>query len=154
MREFLAEHAGLLSTLVIASAAMLALAVVLGPLIVTRLPHDYFVRPHPDPTAPRTSRRVALVVLKNFLGGILILAGVAMLVLPGQGLLTLLLGLVLMDFRGKRALELWIIRRAPIQKSINWVRRRAGRPPLLLPAPEESPDESRRPGGGDRTPGA
>jgi hypothetical protein len=55
-----------------------------------------------------------------------------MLVLPGQGLLTMLIGISLMDFPGKRAIERSIIGRPLILKSINRIRQRFGRPPLMV----------------------
>ena len=63
----------------------------------------------------------------------LIVAGVAMLFIPGQGVLTILIGIMLMNFPGKHALERWLIRRRPIFRSVNWMRAKSGRPPLLLP---------------------
>ena len=71
-------------------------------------------------------------LLKNTAGVVFLTAGVAMLVLPGQGLLTILLGLMLINFPGKRRFELALIRRRPVLKSVNWIRRRAGREPLIV----------------------
>jgi len=56
----------------------------------------------------------------------------AMLVLPGQGLLTMFISLMLLDFPGKRRLEQSIVRRPIILRSINWLRERHHRPPLEL----------------------
>ena len=56
-----------------------------------------------------------------------------MLALPGQGLLTIFMGLMLMNFPGKRSLELRIIRIPSILKSVNWMRAKADHPPLNLP---------------------
>jgi hypothetical protein len=67
------------------------------------------------------------------LGAVFLLAGLAMLFTPGQGLLTILMGIMLLNFPGKQRLELAIVRRPAVLKSINWVRGRAGRPPLQLP---------------------
>jgi hypothetical protein len=64
-------------------------------------------------------------VLKNALGVVLLLGGIVMLFLPGQGLLTMFLGIVLMDFPGKFRLERYLISRGPVLKSINWIRRKA-----------------------------
>ncbi len=63
----------------------------------------------------------------------LVLAGIAMLVLPGQGVLTIVVGLVLMNFPGKYRLERWMATRRPIWKSLNWLRRKARRPELERP---------------------
>jgi hypothetical protein len=54
---------------------------------------------------------------------------------PGQGLLTILIGVMLLDFPGKRRLERWLLRRRGVLAAINKVRARYGRPPLVLDAP-------------------
>jgi hypothetical protein len=69
-------------------------------------------------------------VLKNLLGLVLVLAGIAMMLLPGQGLLTVFVGLLLLEFPGKHRLERRLIGWGPIYRAINRLRRRAGRPPL------------------------
>ena len=71
-------------------------------------------------------------MLKNLVGGILLLGGIAMLVLPGQGLLTMLIGVSLMDFPGKRTIERKLVSRPVILETINRVRQRFDRPPLLI----------------------
>ncbi len=72
------------------------------------------------------------MIAKNLLGYIFVVAGTLMLVLPGQGLLTILVGIMFLNFRGKYELERWIVSRQPVLGSINWIRRRAGRAPLVL----------------------
>jgi UPF0716 family protein affecting phage T7 exclusion len=73
-----------------------------------------------------------LVIAKNLLGYIFVVAGILMLMLPGQGFLTILIGITLIDFPGKYALERWIVSHGSVLRSINWIRRQAGRPPLVL----------------------
>ncbi len=104
------------------------------PWILLRLPADYF-----DVRVPRTFlahtkpvlRSVAFV-LKNIAGFILLLAGIAMLVLPGQGVLTILMGISLMDFPKKRLLEAKLIGQPLVFSGINRLRARFGKPPLTL----------------------
>jgi hypothetical protein len=64
--------------------------------------------------------------------------GIALLVLPGQGLLTILLGITLLDLPGKRHLEIVLLRRPSVSRAVNWLRRKSGRPPLDLPAKSPS----------------
>ncbi|MCC5809032.1 MAG: hypothetical protein JJU06_01565 [Ectothiorhodospiraceae bacterium] len=111
---------------------------VLVPMIVVRIPADYFAgdRREKVPVIRRHPLiQAALVVAKNVLGLILVLLGLAMLVLPGQGVITILIGLMLMNFPGKYRLEKWVISRRPVRRSINWLRVRAGRPRLVLDRP-------------------
>ena len=116
----------------IASAAMLVISALLIPYLIVRLPADFYVendyrrRLFQD----RPVLRGVFLAVKNTLGGILLVAGIVMLVLPGQGILTILAALALLDFPGKRQLEMRILHRPAILKSINWLRRRAGREPL------------------------
>ncbi len=73
------------------------------------------------------------IVLKNLLGVALVGAGIVMLVLPGQGILTILIGVMLMDFPGKYALEKRLVSRPTVMRSLNWMRAKANRPPFLEP---------------------
>jgi hypothetical protein len=65
-------------------------------------------------------------VLKNVLGWVLIL--------PGQGLVTILIGLVLSDFPAKFALERRLACTPAIFNALTWLRGRAGHPPLRAPS--------------------
>jgi len=53
---------------------------------------------------------------------------------PGPGVVTILIGLSLMSFPGKRKLEMRILRAGPVLSGINWMRAKAGRPELRMPA--------------------
>ncbi len=127
---WLQQHESLLVWLFVGSIASLVLTAVLLPLVVLRLPVDHFVRPH----AVAHGRRGWLDWLwhlgKNALGVVFVLAGIAMLVLPGQGVLTILIGLLLVDFPGKRAVERRLIGRPAMRKLVNGLRERRGRAPL------------------------
>lgn len=109
------------------------------PFIVVRIPHDYFLAPRRQASSwglRSLILRAIIVALKNIFGFLLFLAGVAMLVLPGQGILTILIGLAFMNFPGKYRLERFLISRKPVLRSINWIRRRRGVEPLL-PVPQQ-----------------
>jgi hypothetical protein len=73
-----------------------------------------------------------LIVGKNLLGYVLVFAGLLMLFLPGQGVVTILIGITLVDFPGKYRFERWVVSQGPVLRSINRLRKRAGRPPLFL----------------------
>ena len=131
------------SVLFAALLALAALSVVMFfgslaaiPVLLARMPADYFARSESPFTSWRRRHPVAggvLLVARNVLGVVLLLAGMAMMVLPGQGIITVLVALTLLNFPGKRRLELWIIRRRQVRGAIDWIRRRAGRPPLVVP---------------------
>lgn len=103
------------------------------PYIVGHIPVDYFCHrrrhPKPDGIGELTFR-----LLKNLLGAVLLLAGFVLLFTPGQGLLAILLGLMLMNYPGKYQLERWIIARPAVFRAINFLRERHGHPPLMPPS--------------------
>ncbi len=108
---------------------------------VSRVSSDYFVSR--EPAASTWRRRHPVVrflghVVKNVIGVLLLIIGLAMLVLPGQGLLTIVVALMLLDFPGKRRLTLRILRERHVRSAIDWMRARAGQPPLILPQSEDS----------------
>jgi len=126
----------------ILSAALFAGGLVLMPLLVARMRPDHFLVRTPPPDSFRGRHpavRLTLRLVKNGLGAVLLLLGLAMLVLPGQGVITILAGLSLLDFPGKRGLELRIVRQGPVLHAIQWIRARAGQPPLVLPDPRDDP---------------
>ena len=121
--------------LALGSALTFIGTLVLVPILVIRIPQDYFVSRKRSTSGWRLLHPVpglALLVAKNVCGLILILAGVAMLVLPGQGMLTIVLGIMLLNFPGKYRLERRVARMRPVARSINWMRNRAGHPPLKV----------------------
>lgn len=131
------EHEALLGWVGSISLGLLVLSAVAFPLVVIHLPEDYFVRDR-RVLAHRLRRHPVLwwtlTILKNILGVILILMGLAMLLLPGQGLLTILIGIALTNFPGKYALERRIVCRPRVAAALNRIRRSASRPPLELPS--------------------
>jgi hypothetical protein len=51
---------------------------------------------------------------------------------PGQGVLTILLGIMLLDLPGKRRLEQKILKQPKVLKKINSLRQKFSKPPLVL----------------------
>lgn len=133
---WIADHGNLLGALGLVGVASLIATVALLPFLVVRIPEDYFRHRHRRHDYARDRHPLihhGIVVLKNALGLTLILAGIAMLVLPGQGLLTLLIGLMLTDFPGKYRLEKRIVGQPGVLRAVNWLRQRAGHAPVLAP---------------------
>ena len=107
----------------------------LVPVLVVRIPEDYFAEKKRHRWEPWADEhpviRWSLLLAKNLLGYIFIVLGIIMLVLPGQGILTILIGIMFINFPGKYRLERWVVLRAPVLNVINRLRRRSGRMPLL-----------------------
>lgn len=123
-------------SLAVGSAVMFVGALLLIPWLVLRIPPDYFSAPGRYRSALLGDNLVAVIVFKmirNILAVILVAIGILLLVLPGQGVLTILLGVVMADFPGKHRLMNWLVSRGGVLRSLNWWRRRAGKPPIEPP---------------------
>jgi hypothetical protein len=121
---------GKLVVVAIFSVVSLVLSLLLSGRMLVRLPPDYFTsRRPPSPTTLWGK------VGWNLLGGALVILGIALSVpgVPGQGVLTILAGLILMDFPGKHRLLLAVLRRGPVRAVVDRLRARSGRPPLEIP---------------------
>jgi hypothetical protein len=121
------EWVGLVSTIVMLAATAAAI-----PWAVKRLPVDYFMRP-----PPRHS--LGMMIVRNVLGAALVLLGVLMLVLPGQGILTILVGLMLVDLPIKHRVLVKLLCRPTVARGLDLLRRKLGRPPFILPGRQTSP---------------
>ena len=119
-----------------AIGVVMALASALAiPWLVVRMPVDYFNTPS-RPLHYRGPLAWLMWLLRNAFALVLLAAGILMLVLPGQGILTILIALMVSTFPGKYRLERAIMRRPGVLRSTNWIRRRYGRPPLNRPRPD------------------
>jgi hypothetical protein len=133
MRELMAyvsSHRTALTWVSCLSLAMFVGSLLLIPWLVGRAPRDYFVR---SPREHRGALAWVNKVLRNLLGVVLMLAGLAMLVLPGQGLLMVLLALTLLDFPGKQALIHRIVLKKSVWRALTYLRERAHREPFEQP---------------------
>jgi hypothetical protein len=117
------------------SVLTFVVALVGMPFLIVRIPTDYFAtqRQHHNILSKlHPALHVLIWMGKNILGILFILAGMMMLVLPGQGILTIVAGILLLSFPGKFHLARWIVSRSPVRKTLNWFRKRAGKDPLIL----------------------
>ncbi|NIA19894.1 MAG: hypothetical protein GWP07_05645 [Xanthomonadaceae bacterium] len=131
-------HESLCWWLTIASALTFIGTLIVLPLLLIRIPADYFTRQHSCPSDRHPVAYWSMVISKNILGILLLLAGIAMLFLPGQGIITILLAVTLLNFPGKRKLEQRFIGLPGVLTTINRIRRRSNRPPLLDPHQEKN----------------
>lgn len=127
-----------LITLTSVSLVCCVVSIFVATWAVRRLPADYLLHDPDGAEAPSCSR--ASLLLRNTFGGLLLVLGVLMLILPGQGLLTIVAALAVMSFRSKRRLEQRLLARPHVLALINRLRRRSGRPALLAPPPKGSGD--------------
>lgn len=114
--------------------ATFLLSILLVAVVIVKIPANYFSSHYQQdfmPDAPWLKRWGATIA-KNIVGVVLVLAGIAMLIGPGQGILTILIGLIMLDIPGKRPLEARIIGRPAVLDAANKLRARYGKPPLQL----------------------
>ncbi len=122
---------------VLAVSSAVASIVVIG-YVLSRLPADYFV----NPAARRIVDRhpvvhVLFAIGRNLLGVVLIVLGAIMSLpgVPGQGILTILMGVMLVDFPGKHHAERWLLTRRGVLAGVNKLRTKMGKPPLITEVP-------------------
>jgi len=135
MFEWFYNNETLLWWVLVASFITFIFTLIAVPVILIRLPKDYFslADRHRVPWANRHPvLRIPLLLMKNLLGLTFVFAGILMLALPGQGVLTIIIGLALMDFPGKYHAERWIVSRHSVLRLINWIRRKAAKPALIV----------------------
>lgn len=133
--EWLANNQQILVWVGAASAFIFIASLLSLPWLVAKIPEDYFVPKKRQPTQWKSQRpllRLLALVGKNLIGYGLILAGTLMLFLPGQGILTMVTGLLLVDYPGKFRIERRIVSTPTVLNGLNWLRAKAKKPPLTI----------------------
>jgi len=123
-----------LVTLTVLSIVFFVGSLIAIPFILVRLPADFFdVRvPRPWMENHHPLLRVLGHLMKNVVGVVFVFVGFLMLFLPGQGILTMLIGITLLEFPGKRHLEAKLIGQPTVLNAINSMRQKFGKPPLII----------------------
>jgi hypothetical protein len=117
-------------------AVTFTISLVIVAIIMVKIPPDYFHKDRPRIlwADKHPAVRFLGVLAKNVLGVVLVVLGILMSVpgVPGQGVLTILLGIMLLDFPGKRNLEYKLVSRPQVLRTINKLRHRFGKRSLVL----------------------
>lgn len=103
-------------------------------IVIVKIPANYFSPHYQQDFLPGSSwlTRWGATIIKNIIGAILVIAGIVMLIGPGQGILTILIGLIMMDIPGKRPLEARLINRPSVLPAVNALRAKYNKPPLIM----------------------
>jgi amino acid transporter len=113
-----------------------AISLAIVSFIMVTIPSDYFRKDRPRElwNDRHPAVRFLGVFVKNLLGVVLVVLGIVMSIpgVPGQGVLTILLGIMLLDFPGKRDLEHKLVSRPAVLNAINKLRHRFGKDKLML----------------------
>ncbi len=136
MRDIDWVHAGWLLGVTTLAAV---LTIVVAAIVLVTLPSTYFLKGHRGERGPgeHPILRASGRLLKNAFGVVLVLLGTILALpgVPGQGLLTILIGLILLDLPGKRGIERRLIIWGGVADRVNRLRARFGKPPLVLAEP-------------------
>jgi len=119
-----------------ASITMLVISLLFVCWAAGRIPADYFTHHRRHRISHQRNHplvQAVIMVAKNIVGSLLLIAGFIMLFTPGPGLPCMLIGLIMMNYPGKYRLECWLIRRPLLMQSINLIREKRGQPPLQAP---------------------
>ena len=101
--------------------------------LVSLIPSDYFVEKKPSKFKSKFPFIWLIsMIVKNLIGYVLIVGGILMLVLPGQGLFTIFIGLIMSNYPGKYFIERKFIAIPSVLKTINWLRKRSNQEPLKV----------------------
>jgi hypothetical protein len=114
-----------------ASAVAFFATLAIVPVILVRLPADYLLIDRHVTYAPQHPLLWWIWhAIKNLIGAMLVLGGLIMLVTPGQGVLSIVIGLMLLDFPGRTRLIRRILGHPRVLRAVNAIRKRWNRPPL------------------------
>lgn len=117
------------------SALTFVISLLFIPFIIGKMPADIFLKVESRSVSRNyySPRYLLFFLLKNVVAIFLLLCGFIMLFIPGQGLLTMLVGLLLLSFPGKQRVILNLLGRQSIKKSLNWIRVKQNQYPFSWP---------------------
>jgi len=106
------------------------------PWLVARIPEDYFLHRKPKQFHWSLQFHFLIHILfklgKNLLSLILLAGGLLMLFIPGQGILTIVMGIILLDYPNKFQIEQKIVSNRVILNGLNWLRKKGNKTPLRV----------------------
>lgn len=125
--DMASAHKGALLASVAISVVLFVASLIVVPRLVARAPEDYFTR--------ESGQRGSLAgrIVRNVLGVACMVGGILMIFIPGPGILTLVIGLSLVDVPGKRKVVRRIVQRPTVWNALAHLRERAGSPPFEHP---------------------
>ena len=137
MLEWITNHRILLGWLGAASVVTFLATLFIVPWLVVSIPSDYFTHQKRHRQTKRSQHpmiQITMIIAKNVLGCLFVVIGFLMLFLPGQGIMTMLIGVMFLDFPGKYQLQRLVVCYGPVFRAINRLRLRTRRDPLNNPS--------------------
>lgn len=135
MNSFIAEYGHYIKWITLTSSICFFASLLIIPWIICKLEADFFLHLHEPKRREKKHPLLCLLLrlLRYLLGSTLLTAGILMLFLPGQGLLTIILGLSLLDFPGKRQAVDGLLNIHSIQTALNWIRDKGKKKQFIFP---------------------
>ena len=131
--QWFSDHPEVLIGMGVSSIFIFLISILGISWFVAQIPEDYFLQSKRQTSKWQKQKpilRFVIVLGKNLIGLSLIIGGLLMLLLPGQGLLTIVTGLLLVNYPGKYKLEQKLVSVPSVYKALNWIRFRAKKRPL------------------------
>ena len=133
--QWLMAHQYLLGWIGVISLLVFSLSLLSLPWLVAMIPENYILSQKRKQTILKNENFgiwIVIFILKNSIGLLLVTGGILMLFLPGQGVLTIIAGLIMTDYPGKFELERRIVSNKKILEKLNWLRNKANQPSLKI----------------------
>ena len=131
--HYITNNPAILGWIVFGSFVYLVAFLLLMPFIAAKIPADYFGAEQKKPYAPKNL--ILYVVykgLKNLIGLLFVVGGLLLLLTPGQGILGILIGSLVLEYPGKYRFQRWLIGKKPVLDGLNWLRKIGGAEPLQI----------------------
>lgn len=131
--DYLTGNPAILGWIVFGSFVYVVAFLLLMPFIASKIPTDYFGNEQKKSYAPKNLMlHVIYKVLKNLIGLLFVVGGLLLLLTPGQGILGILIGSLLLEYPGKYRFQRWLIGKKPVLDGLNWLRKIGGAEPLEI----------------------
>jgi hypothetical protein len=127
------QYQDVLLVIGIVSFVLFLVSLIVVPIIIINLPADHFIQSRKKKKKITSVYRAVFHFFKNLLGIFFLALGVILLILPGPGWLTILVGVALLDFPFKHKLEMKILSLPLLRKTIDRYRLKHNKAPLEIP---------------------
>lgn len=119
---------------VFATSVLMFVFSIVGTIIFIKIAsHDFFVHEKDHwYNALSEPLRITVLILQNLIGYFLLIIGFALLFLPGQGLLTIMVALILIHFPYKQKLVRALVRKPLFLKTLNAIREKYKKTPFII----------------------
>ena len=132
--DWISDYNQIIQCAGIVSVFLFFLSLFLLRYVILRLPEDYFIKVSSiSKSNSKSLKKIIVRIAKNALGFLLTICGIILLFTPGQGMITILIGLCLIDLAIVNQFKKKIINNSKVQKALNWIRTKKSVKPFNFP---------------------